>query len=162
MTGLEPEDEITSSEDLISLTEVRARIAYLKPYHVEDTRIPESSVADPTVEAFGTEEAAEEFRADQDEDLRPHLVVVTYTDEAEELTALRGLEAEMSRTGSERVSAINESYLRTVVEDDTEGMVGADATAVLGEYTDWARMTEDRKNQLTQITYRGTVFYLEP
>jgi hypothetical protein len=68
----------------------------------------------------------------------------------------------MSRTGSERVSAINESYLRTVVEDDTEGMVGADATAVLGEYTDWARMTEDRKNQLTQITYRGTVFYLEP
>jgi hypothetical protein len=159
MPGLEPEDEITSSEDLISLTEVRARIEHLRPYHVEDTRVPESAVTDPTVEAFGTEVEATAYMQDN---FQPYLMVVTFDDEAEELTALRALESEMSGQGSKRVSAINEDYLRTAVEDDTEGMVGADAISVLGEYVDWDRMTDERRAQLTEVTYRGTVFYLEP
>ena len=160
--NLEPEDEITSSEDLISLAEVKARVGYLKPFHVEDLRIPESAVTDPTVAAFATADEAEGYRVRQPDGEREHLTVCTWTDEAGELAALRSLLAAMEATGSERVAAINAGYLRTVVEDDAEGRAGADAVAILGAYVDWDRMTEDYKAQLTRVAYRGTAFYLEP
>jgi hypothetical protein len=156
MIGLEPEDEITSDEDLILLAEVRARIAALKPYHVEDTRILRRFAE----EAFGTRETADSWLAGQEADLRPHLEVVTWSAEEEELLALKALEAAMAALG-ENTTAINEGYVRTVVEDDTEDITGAVAIEILGEYVDWERMTEDRKAVLTQVMYRGTGFYLE-
>jgi hypothetical protein len=157
---LTPDDEITSGEDLISLDEVRARIAVLKPYTAEPA---DGSDPDGPVQAFADREDAEAYAAEADgEDAAEALEVVTADDAAEELGELRTLETAMNplHYPGGRADAINDGYLETLTRDEIEGLVGTDAIAVLGEYVDWARLVRDRQANMTGHVFRGERYWL--
>ena len=160
---LTPEDEITGSEDLINLPEVRERIKMLKPFHVENTRIPESALADPSIASYATREEAEAHVAVHGPGVRDELEIVEWSDEAEELAALRELEAELSHlAASDHTSAINEDYLDTFVRDELDDAHGADTISALDPYLAWDAIQLDRVAGLSRISYRGGTYYLVP
>jgi hypothetical protein len=151
-----PDDEITGSEDLISLADVRARLAVLKPFHVEDTR----THAD--LGAHASQDSAHDWISEQDDETWPDLEVVSYDEELDEQDELRQLEAELTAMGTDNAVAIRASAWPDMARDDAEGMYGADALAGLDAYIDWDRYQADQATDMTEIKFRGTDYYVSP
>jgi hypothetical protein len=160
---LSADDEITGSENMISLDEVTARLKALRPFHVEDTRVPESAVADPTVAAFATEEEAEDHIAACGPEVQAVLEVVEYSDESEELAELRDLEAEMrAHTGGQggQVTALRESYLEEFVQDEAADIGGIGPDSYLFGYVRWASLAQARTIDMSPVTFRGSEYWI--
>jgi hypothetical protein len=161
---LSPEDEITGSEEIINYGDIIARIAMLRPWHVEDTLIPESAIADPSIASYVTREEAEAHVAAHGPGVQTELEVVEWRDESEELAALRNLEAEMRslNEASGRASAINEDYMDAFVRDELESAYGSDAVDGLDSWLKWDEIRAAKEEGMSQTTYRGRTYYLTP
>ena len=160
----DPTDEITGSEDVITLDEVTARIAALKPFHVEDTRVPETAMADPSIASYKTREEAEHHVSVHGPGVRVHLAVVEYDDESEELTALRELEQDMRRHagGYEGTSpvAVHESHLTDFIRDRLEDVYGEEAVGATACHTDWDAVAAEHAIDMTATRYRVSRYYI--
>jgi hypothetical protein len=164
MTMFDPNDEITGSEDVIALDEVTARIAALKPFHVEDTRVPETAMKDPSIASYTTREKAEWHVSVHGEGVREHLEVVEYADESEELAALHELEEAMRghTGGSEGMNprAVHERHLADYVRDELEDVYGEEAIASTACHTDWDAVAAEHATDMTATRYRGSLYYI--
>jgi hypothetical protein len=156
MPALTPAEEITHSEPIINLSDVQARLAVLRPFHVEDTRLyPQPS--DAIVASYSTREEAEAYLTTQDEDVRPYLEVIEDDDESNEQAALQQLETELAGLGG-HASAISDGYLLEFVQDEAEDIYGD--LGDLQRYVDWGRYAADRADRT--VDYRGGTFHLIP
>lgn len=158
-----PGEEFTGSEDLINLTDVRARIDALKPFHVEDERLDPQRprpAHDHTVRSFTTREEADAWIASDDAgEPREFYQTMEWTEESDELAALKGLEATMAELGSERASAIHEGYSLAFVRDELEDIYG-EAYGELDSFIDWDGYRTARLP--VRYSFRGQDYYLIP
>jgi hypothetical protein len=160
---LTPDDEITGSEDTITLDEVTARLKAIRPFRVEDTQVPETAMHDPAVEACVTREDAEDYIAAQPEDEQEHLEVVEYSDESYELAELRDLKAEMrAHTGghSGHVTAVREDHLEDYARDTLESIYGEEAIDSVGCHVNWEAVAAEMAIDMTATTFRGSSYYI--
>lgn len=130
------ESQILDGDDLINLTDVTARIAYLE---ARDCREPDRET--PCVNGYECP---------------------TCNDDGRELEDLRTLAADMkpANEASGRASAIRDSYLETFVRDELEDIYGQEVFATLDSYINWRELTEDRAAEMTEVTFRGTTYYV--
>jgi hypothetical protein len=166
------DDEITSSEPIINYDDIAPRLAVLRPWHVEDTRVPETAFTDPTVGAFASYLSAATFTALANvralladlTELPLPLEVTEYTDESDEQAALRELEAEMRylHKASGRASAISDDHMPEFCEDELCDAYGHDAIEALWSYLKWDEIRAAREMDMTETTYRGGTYYLTP
>jgi hypothetical protein len=136
ITKTEPLD----GEDLINYDDVTARIAYLEEH---DCHNP-----DPDGEGCDSDFSCPSC----------------YGDAEEELAALRALRDDMeaANRASGRASALRDSYLETYVRDELEGIYGEEVFSALNHYIKWGELTGDRADEMEEVTFRGTTYYITP
>jgi hypothetical protein len=134
ITKTEPLD----GEDLINYDDVTARIEYLEEH---DCHEPERET--PCVNGYECP---------------------TCNDEGQELEDLRTLESDMRPVNeySGRASAIRDSYLETFIRDELEGIYGEEVFSALETYIKWDELISDRADELEEVTFRGTTYYITP
>ena len=159
----DPDDEMTGSEAMILWSEVEARLKVLRPFHVEDTRVPATAMQDPTVEECVSREDGVAYIEGQPEDIRQHLEVVEYGDESDELEALRGLRDDMlQHMGGEGdwATAVHEGHLNDHVRNELEGIYGEEAIGATACHTDWDAVSAEHAIDMTSTRFRGSDYYI--
>jgi hypothetical protein len=123
-------------EDLINYTDVMERIAYL--------------------EAMDCHEPEREIPCENRYDCP------SCNDEGQELEDLRTLAADMkaANEASGRASALRDSYLKTYIQQEANDIVGD--LGHLETYVKWDELTADRADEMEEVTFRGTTYYITP
>lgn len=85
----------------------------------------------------------------QDEDCPRHGVT------AEELAALKELQSEIS----EGETLISEDYFPAYVRSERQDQGGIPED--LADYIEWDAYTEDQRSEYSQVTFRGTTYYVQ-
>lgn len=157
-----PGDALDNSEDVIDSRDVIARMEELLPFKVEDTRIPESAVSDPVVEEFATEEEAADYIAGLPEDERGSFAVVEYSDESEELAALKDFarQGETMEDWNYGLVLVRDSYFTEYAKEfATEvGDVKTDMTWPYN-HIDWEAAAEELQTDYTDIEFSGVTYW---
>jgi hypothetical protein len=156
--ALDLDDEITGTEDLIDIREVRGRIERIHPFHVEDSRTGPGATPGYQLPDYTERADAQAWIGSQNESWHRYLVVIEYAHELAELAELGQLERTMVSAGA--TTAIRTNYLGAFARDEIASTYGQDAVTALDRYLNWDLITYHRARDLAQTTFRGTRYYL--
>jgi len=145
-----PDDEITGTEDIIRISDVRTREASLRPW-----RIASYPSGEPLETSFHTERAArlalQAAVVREDEDVTDELdalkVLLNEIPQGDVLTALRDARF-----------LVSEDYLEEFAEKES----GLSQDSPAYGYVDWARMSQDMTADMTRVTFRDSVYWIRP
>lgn len=147
-----PGDEITGTEDIIRISDVRAREASLRPW-----RIALRPSGEPLKTSFHTERAAR---------LALQAAVVREDEDVtDELDALKVLLNEIPQGGVYRLTALPVADTRFLVADRyleqfAEEESGLSQDSPVYGYVDWARMSQDMTADMTRIVFRDSMYWI--
>lgn len=138
------DSEITSGLEVIRLTDVRARIAELKPYYLA---YADAGIAEEIAVSYVTREEADAALAD--------LFVEAREEEAEELEALHNL-LDRTRGASETAFLVNEDAMTDFAEEEAEDHVDSAYTC----FIDFGKLSLALMQDMTRVEFRGSVFWM--
>jgi hypothetical protein len=143
MTISFPDDEITGSEDIISVKDVKERIGCLRPFRLEfdNGDFPASGFA---------------FYLEAKEWIINHpVIVIEDGDESDELEALQALLPDLEGVSDDSY-LVNDDYLIEWVQDENE--LSEDSPLFM--FVNWEAVANTYKSDMNYVGFRGSTYWV--